>query len=282
MVGPGDGLLFSPRVAQALAGIGLLEAVPDSAILALADPDDADGDGISGRPNWVWDLAAREVVLGRFGWKSGQPSIRQQTAAAFRGDMGITSNLCPDENTTPDQLAAMDALGIPAAALASEEPDLDDKILDRVTTYLQTLAPPARREHAGPTVLRGKALFAAARCTACHAPAFQTAPDAALPELANQTIRPYTDLLLHDMGDGLADHRPEFEADGREWRTAPLWGIGLVETVNGHTHFLHDGRARNLEEAILWHGGEAEASRETFKAMSAHDRGALLKFLESL
>ncbi len=279
---PGDDLLMSPRVAQAVTGLGLLEAVPESAILALADPADSDADGISGRPNRVWDIATNTTVLGRFGWKSGQPSLLQQTASAFRGDIGITSDLCREENTTAGQLAAMEASDVPPAALTSEDPEIGEKTLDRVTTYLRTLAPPARRNHADPEVLRGKALFASLNCTACHTPTLRTAADAALPELADQTIHPYTDLLLHDMGADLADGRPEFEADGREWRTAPLWGIGLVEAVNGHTHFLHDGRARNLEEAVLWHGGEAAESRDAFKNLPADKRSDLLKFLNSL
>lgn len=261
-----EGVLISPRIAPSVHGLGLLEAVSDKDILARADELDADGDGISGRANHVYDYEAGETRLGRFGWKANQPSLRQQTASAFVGDIGITSSLFPLEND-----------GSPAA-----ETELSDKILDRVTTYLQTLAPPARRDVSDPTVLRGEQVFTAISCAKCHTPELRTRDDFPIPELGGQKIRPYTDLLLHDMGPELADNRPDFLASGQEWRTPPLWGIGLQDEVNGHTFFLHDGRARNLTEAILWHGGEAEASRDAFKALSYDDRQALLAFLNSL
>jgi CxxC motif-containing protein (DUF1111 family) len=162
------------------------------------------------------------------------------------------------------------------------ESEGSDHNLTQVLFYTPTLGVPARRKVDDPQVLKGKGLFHQAGCQGCHTPSFTTAADAAEPELANQLIRPYSDLLLHDMGDGLADNRPEFQASGREWRTPPLWGIGLTETVNGHTRFLHDGRARNLLEAILWHGGEAEGARQTVMAFDAEQRAALLAFLDSL
>lgn len=273
---PHKDLLMSPRVAPPVHGLGLLEAVPEETILGFADENDADGDGISGRPNYVWNPETKERQLGRFGWKSNQPDIRQQTAGAFLGDIGITSSIHRKDDFTPAQLALFTLPDV------GDEPDLEENILDRVVTYQLTLAPPARRDWTNPEVLRGKQLFVQAQCAVCHVPKMKTGPYEAIPELANQVIRPYTDLLLHDMGEELADQRPDFEANGREWRTPPLWGIGLTETVNGHTFFLHDGRARNLEEAILWHGGEAEASRENFKNFNATDRAAVLAFLNSL
>lgn len=267
-------VMFSPRVAPAMIGLGLLEAIPASSILALADETDADGDGISGRPNWVWNVASQMTVLGRFGWKANQPNVEQQTAAAFLGDIGITSRLFIDENCSDAQADCADAV-------TGGAPELQDDLLDDVTFYAQTLAVPARRNWDTVDVLRGKYLFQQAGCASCHTPVLETG-EHPIEALANQTVRPYTDLLLHDMGEELADHRPDFEATGREWRTPPLWGIGLQQTVNGHTYFLHDGRARNLEEAILWHGGEAEASRESFRNMNPKDRQDLLAFLQSL
>ncbi|MEO4047621.1 di-heme oxidoredictase family protein [Pseudomonas sp. CAU 1711] len=267
--------LFSARVAPPMIGLGLLEAIPESAILAAADPDDSDGDGIRGMPNRVWDDARGETVLGRFGWKAGQPGLNQQNAHAFAGDMGLTTGLLARDDCTAAQV---DCRTLPDGG----SPEVSDNILASVLFYSRNLAVPARRDVDDLEVRRGKQLFTAAGCQKCHTPSFVTATDAAEPELASQTIRPYTDLLLHDMGEGLADGRPEFLANGRQWRTAPLWGIGLTEAVNGHTQFLHDGRARNLLEAILWHGGEAERSRQAVVDFAAGERDALLAFLNSL
>ncbi|HEY0096255.1 MAG TPA: di-heme oxidoredictase family protein, partial [Archangium sp.] len=211
----------------------------------------------------------------RFGWKANQPSLRQQNAGAFRGDIGITSDLFPEEDCPPAQAACR-------AAPSGGAPELDAQKLEHVTFYTRMLAVPARRNVDDSEVLRGRRLFRELDCAACHVPRLETGIVEDAPELSKQVIFPYTDLLLHDMGAELADDRPDFEATGREWRTPPLWGIGLVETVNRHTRFLHDGRARSLEEAILWHGGEAERSREHFRELSAPDRAALLRFLESL
>ncbi len=267
--------LFSARIAPPVIGLGLLEAISDDDILANADPDDRDGDGISGRPNRVWDRASETTALGRFGWKAGQPNLNQQNAEAFANDMGLTSSLVPSDGCTPAQT---DCLAAPHGG----EPEVSDNILATVLFYSRNLGVPARRNVDAPEVLRGKTLFHRAGCQQCHTPSFTTRADAAEPELASQTIWPYTDLLLHDMGDGLADGRPEFLATGREWRTPPLWGIGLTEAVNGHTFFLHDGRARNLLEAILWHGGEAENAKQTVLQFTAEERDALLAFLNSL
>ncbi|UYP31611.1 c-type cytochrome [Pseudomonas sp. Z8(2022)] len=266
---------FSTRIAPPMIGLGLLEAIAEQDILAAADPDDADGDGISGRPNIVWDRQQQRSVLGRFGWKAGQPTLNQQNADAFANDMGLTTTLFPHDNCTAAQT---DCQAVPHGG----EPEVSDNILASVLFYSRNLGVPARRNVDAPEVLKGKGLFHQAGCQKCHTPSFTTSADAAEPELASQLIRPYTDLLLHDMGEGLADGREEFLASGSEWRTPPLWGIGLTQAVNGHTQFLHDGRARNLLEAILWHGGEAEAAKQQVLKFDADERAALLAFLNSL
>jgi CxxC motif-containing protein (DUF1111 family) len=269
----------SVRIAAPMIGLGLLEAIPDAAILANADPDDKDDDGISGRPNWVWDDAQQQVAMGRFGWKAGQPNLNQQNVHAFAGDMGLTTRLRDFDDCTPVQT---DCLAAPNGKGADGEPEVSDNILRLVLFYSRNLAVPARRDVENPQVLAGKNLFYKAGCQQCHTPQFKTRHDAAEPELANQIIRPYSDLLLHDMGEELADNRTEFQATGREWRTPPLWGIGLTQTVSGHTRFLHDGRARNLMEAVLWHGGEAQAAQRQVLAFDDAQRAALLAFLNSL
>ena len=266
--------LLSPRVAPAIVGMGLLEAIPEAGILAAADPGDADGDGISGRTNMVWDERSSGLALGRFGWKANQPTVEQQTAGAFLGDLGITSILFSEENCTEPQT---DCLAAPNGGA----PEIPADRLAKVVFYTQTLAVPAMRDVNDPQVERGARLFADAGCAVCHIPQHTTGPHD-VPAVSHQTIYPYTDLLLHDMGPDLADGRPDFEANGHEWRTPPLWGIGLVETVNGHTMFLHDGRARNLTEAILWHGGEGAPARDAFKSLSREDREDLVRFLKSL
>lgn len=267
--------LFSARIAPPMIGLGLLEAIPETAILANADPDDDNADGISGRANRVWDRERQQTVLGRFGWKAGQPTLNQQNAEAFANDMGLSSSLVPQDNCSAGQSACR-------SAPHGGEPEVTDNILASVLFYTRNLAVPARRNVDDAQVLTGKNLFHTAGCQGCHSPQFTTASEAAEPELAQQRISPYSDLLLHDMGEGLADNRSEFLANGREWRTPPLWGIGLSETVNGHTQFLHDGRARNLLEAILWHGGEATAAQRKVLTFSADERAALLAFLNSL
>jgi len=266
---------FSLRIAPPMIGLGLLEAIADADLLALADPDDSNGDGISGRANQVWDDARGQSVIGRFGWKAGQPTLNQQNAHAFAGDMGLTTSLLPADDCTAAQAACQQ---MPNGG----SPEVSDNILASVLFYSRNLAVPQRRQVDAPQVLKGKALFHQAGCASCHTPKFITRADAAEPELAGQTIRPYSDLLLHDMGPGLADQRPEFLASGQEWRTPPLWGIGLTQQVSGHTQFLHDGRARNLLEAIFWHGGEAQAARDAVSHFSRDEREALLAFLNSL
>lgn len=270
------GFMVSPRIAPQMPGLGLLEIVPEAEILAFADETDADGNGISGKANMVWDHAAQQFVLGRFGWKANQPSLSQQTAGAFNGDLGITSNLFPQDHLSPVQQQQYS--NVPNGGT----PEIPDDILTKVVRYTQALAVPARRDFEDKTVLRGKFLFEELNCSGCHRPQMSTGTGGEIAALHNQKIWPYTDLLLHDMGEALADGRPDYLASGTEWRTAPLWGIGLIKTVNGHSFLLHDGRARNIEEAILWHGGEAEKSREGFKKLGNVDREALLKFVESL
>jgi CxxC motif-containing protein (DUF1111 family) len=254
--------------------VGLLEAIPEDDIVAASDPDDSDGDGISGRPNWVTDTTTGERSLGRFGWKANVASVERQVAGAFLGDIGVTSPILPEQNCTEVQTAC-------AAAPNGGEPEISADLLEKVVFYTQTLAVPARRDLTSSEVKEGANVFAELGCSGCHQPRQETGNDP-LAALANQVIFPFTDLLLHDMGPRLADDRPDGEASGTEWRTAPLWGIGLTETVSGHTFFLHDGRARSLEEAILWHGGEAEASVEGFKALSSEQRLQLVAFLRSL
>lgn len=275
-------VMLSPRVSPQMIGLGLLEQVPAVDILAGADPDDRDGDGISGKPNMVRNPETGLVELGRFGWKAGQATIRAQSAGAFAGDIGISTPLVmhPHGDCTAAEAAC---LALPTGEQDRLGPsEAPDPVLDLVTFYSQNLAVPQRRKVGDAAVLRGKAAFYGAGCISCHTPKFVTSRDAPEAALRFQLIWPYSDMLLHDMGDGLADNRPEGEADGREWRTAPLWGVGLTERVSGHTQFLHDGRARNLTEAILWHGGEAQAARDAFAAMSEAERADLLDFVGSL
>ncbi|MEM9148007.1 MAG: di-heme oxidoredictase family protein [Pseudomonadota bacterium] len=272
----GDAMI-SPRVAQQMIGLGLLEAIPAEEILALSDPTDADGDGISGRPQIVLSAEHGVPMLGRFGHKAGMPSVREQSASAFSGDMGLSTTVFPSGHG--DCLAAQTRC---LAALTGGEPEVEDVALDLVTFYARNLAVPARRDVDDPQVLAGKRLFHETGCAACHVPKHVTHRLADRPEQSFQLIWPYTDLLLHDMGEGLADDRPEGRASGREWRTPPLWGIGLTAAVSGHNYFLHDGRARSLLEAVLWHGGEAQAARDAVAAMPKADRAALIRYLESL
>ncbi len=273
--------MISPRVAPQMIGMGLLEAIPAADILANADPDDANGDSISGKASIVWSDEYHQPMLGRFGHKAGNPTVRQQAAQAFAGDMGISSPLYPagSGECTATQTICIDA---PHGDGDDREFEIDDDGLELVTFYSRNLGVPARRDVGDPQVLRGKQVFYETGCADCHRPAFVTHRLKDRPAQSFQLIWPWTDLLLHDMGEGLADDRPEGRASGREWRTAPLWGTGLTEQVSGHSYFLHDGRARNRLEAILWHGGEAQASRDQVMDLPKSDRDALIRFLESL
>ncbi|MEY2979965.1 MAG: hypothetical protein RL562_192 [Planctomycetota bacterium] len=267
---PGDDLAIGPRIGQQLIGVGLLEAIPTATLLGRTDPDDEDGDGISGRVHVLPDGR-----IGRFGWKAEQPTIRDQVAAAFAGDLGITSPRFPNDDVTAGQ---WERLG----PEPGEQPEIDDHKLDRIAFYCATLAVPAQRDPENAAVHRGEALFHGMGCVACHVPTQKTGAAAVVDGIAEVTFRPYTDLLLHDLGPELADGTRPGDAGTSEWRTPPLWGIGLFETVNGHTRYLHDGRARDLSEAVLWHGGEAQAAREAFRCAPPADRADLLAFLQSL
>lgn len=267
------GISLNPRIAPPMIGLGLIEAIAPADLAALADPDDLDGDGISGR------LARVEGAVGRFGWKAMSPSLAHQTAVAFSNDMGLSTRLRPDP--WGDCTGAQTACQIAPHGDETEGLEIADDLLDLVVFYARHLAVPARRGTQDAEVLQGKALFYDVQCTACHVPKHATRSDAETP-LRNQLIWPYSDFLLHDMGPGLADENPTADRAGAEWRTPPLWGIGLTQTVSGHSFFLHDGRARSLEEAILWHDGEARAARDAFAALTAVERRRLIAFLESL
>jgi len=273
--------MLSPRVAPPMIGLGLLEAIPAADIVALADPEDTNGDGISGRANLVWSAEFQRIMLGRFGLKAGKATLHEQSAAAFSGDIGISTPLFPLPwgDCTARQVACRSA---PHGDQDRRKTEIDQPNMDLVTFYSRNVAVPARRAVADPDVLRGKAVFYQVGCTGCHRPKFVTHALTDRSEQSFQLIWPYTDLLLHDMGPGLADDRPEGRATGREWRTAPLWGIGLTEQVSDRATYLHDGRARTLLEAILWHGGEAQPARDRVVALSGAERHALISFLESL
>ncbi|WMS45157.1 di-heme oxidoredictase family protein [Acuticoccus sp. MNP-M23] len=275
-------VMTSLRIANPMIGLGLLDAIHPADILALADPDDADGDGISGKPSLVRDPETGALTLGRFGWKASTPSVKVQSAEAFSGDIGISTPLVTDA-FGECSIAQSECRDLPSGVQPRlGEVEAPDPILPLVAFYSANLAVPARRDLDDPEVLAGKAVFYNTGCASCHTPKFVTSRDAENRAQRFQLIWPYTDMLLHDMGEGLADGRPVGSASGQEWRTAPLWGIGLTETVNGHTNFLHDGRARNLLEAILWHGGEAQAARDKVVALDPEARAALIRYLESL
>lgn len=289
---------YSPRNGMPIFGLGLLELISDADILALADEDDANGDNISGRPNWVFDpIKAKNnddnpVSLGRFGWKASTPSVRVQSLGALRGDMGITNPLFPQESiaNTPLHESYLSRTGfVDTGSDEQGAPEADQSFSDDVVFYAETLAVPARRDVENEEVILGAQLFTQVQCSSCHHPDFTTetgelslgglvAPEG----LKGQKIYPFTDMLLHDLGEELADNRRDFTATGVEWKTRPLWGLGLTKTVNPAAGFLHDGRAATPEEAILWHGGEAEQSKTDFMALQKSDRQALVKFLMSL
>ncbi|WP_042506512.1 di-heme oxidoreductase family protein [Algibacter lectus] len=270
-----SGVLMSPRVAQQTIGLGLISALPDEEITKFEDETDSDNDGISGRANYVYNYEINERDLGKYGWKANAPTLKQQVAAALHGDMGLTTSLFSDSNCPSPQQDCADAIN-------GVTPEVTDVQLDKMLFYQAHLAVPNRRNYKDENVLKGKALFSSLNCIGCHAINQKTGTEAASDYLKNITIKPYSDFLLHDMGDDLADNRPDYLATGKEWRTQPLWGIGLISTVNGHTNLMHDGRAANIEEAILWHGGEAENIREDFKNLSVDDRENLISFVNSL
>jgi CxxC motif-containing protein (DUF1111 family) len=274
--------MLSPRLAPPVIGLGLVAMIPEAQIVAAADPDDRDGDGIAGRPNFVSTAPDGATALGRFGWKAGHATLDQQIAQALSLDIGISSALAPAGygDCTAQETACRAAPDGNTPTFGNVE--APEQVTRAIRFYVESLAVPAARDSADPQVQDGQALFAATGCTACHRPHFVTAADPARPELSRREIFPYSDFLLHDMGAGLADSRPEGLANGREWRTAPLWGLGRTPTVNGHAYYLHDGRARDLMEAILWHDGEAAAAKRRFMDLSKQARSDLLRFLESL
>lgn len=262
---------FSARIAPQLVGMGLLEAIPEEDILALADPDDADDDGVSGRPRILRDPESDVPRLGRFGWKAARHSVEAQVAAALNTDMGVMTRVFPQ----PDCGSSQEDCGSAGQELADDD-------LEHLVRYVSLLGVRARRNLADPTALEGEELFSNIGCASCHTPQYETSPHAFLAEVRGQRIHPYTDLLLHDMGPGLADSLDEEGASGAEWRTPPLWNIGLTADVSAGEAYLHDGRARTLEEAILWHGGEGATARDAYQALSEADRAAVIAFLRSL
>ena len=263
---------MSVRIGPPIFGLGLLESISEEELLKRVDPDDKNKDGISGRLNYVYDDRVGKMAIGRFGWKASQPSIYNQTAHAFLEDMGLSSPYLPQDPS----------YGQVQQDSKADDPEVTDDVVRLATFYAQSLGVPAPRRQNLPDVIYGKKLFAYIGCEKCHTSKMQTGPNSDHPFLANQSIQPYTDLLLHDMGPGLADHRSDGLANGNEWRTPPLWGIGLTQVVGGHTNFLHDGRARNLEEAIMWHDGEGRSSKDGYAKLSKKDREKLLLFLNSL
>ena len=275
---PASHLIISPRLAPHMVGLGLLEAIPIDSLEDLADPQDDNEDGISGRIAWI--NTNRGILAGRFGWRAESPSVEDQVIAAFLGDMGLTTSSAHQDTCTETQIACIDAT-------SGGVPEVSDHILSRVVTYSKTIAVPVRRKPSDRKVLAGKLLFEKVKCSACHTPSFITG-DSDIDALSGQLIWPYTDLLLHDMGPQLADLSTQANGDthqstiNREWRTAPLWGIGLANQVSEKIGYLHDGRARTIEEAILWHGGEAEQSRNDYMSLSSSDRNALITFVSDL
>ncbi len=273
--GPLEEPMISPRLAPHLTGVGLLDTIPRQTIEGFQDPNDLDADGIRGHVHYVRSDETGELTLGRFGWKAEKPSVLEQNAGAFLGDMGITSRLHRAQNCPATSDACL-------AAPTGGEPEATVQQLDRLTLYTKLTGVPLRRDADDPDVMAGEHQFFALGCAGCHRVGIHTGVDPAFPELSNQLIHPFTDLLLHDMGEALSDHRDLSEAKGQEWRTAPLWGLGLVQIVNPESGFLHDGRARSILEAILWHGGEASKSMASFSALSSAERAQVLKFLGSL
>jgi CxxC motif-containing protein (DUF1111 family) len=269
----GADVMTSVRIAPPVIGAGLLDAVVDSELLDIARRQRELG--FNGRLNYVWDAENQTTVSGRFGWKANQPNLRQQVASALLNDMGVTTSVFQSENCPPIQTSCRKR----PTGMVPEQPD---RAFNELLFYTRALGVPARRRIDDPVTARGEQLFSRAQCAVCHVQEMKTGAYPALPQLGNQVLRPYTDLLLHDMGEGLADGRPDFLAGPRDWRTPPLWGIGLSKAINGNASLLHDGRARNLTEAILWHGGEATASREAFRDMPKPERESLLAFLSSL
>lgn len=277
------GIAVSTRLPPPVFGVGLIEAIPEETILARADPNDRDGDGISGRPNWVraapWvplsePGAGSELRIGRFGRKAQTSNLLQQVTEAYHQDIGITSEFLPTENGNPLSSIPVEAVDRVA------DPEIGAATVQAVTHYIRALAPPAPGRDTEARA-EGRVLFSQVRCASCHVPVLRTGRSV-LPALTDQEVELFSDLLLHDMGDALADGRADGGATGREWKTPPLWGLRLMRRfLDGRALLLHDGRARSVEEAIMLHGGEAQRSRELFAALTPAQRRALLDFVES-
>lgn len=283
-------VMIGPRIAPQVIGMGLLEAIPaediEANVAAQQLLNDPLNKTIKGKANYVWDVVAQKKLIGRIGWKANVASVAHQTAGAFVGDIGITSMYFPNQDCMPAQ---KDCLAAPSGAEETDggiEHEIRDELLGQVIFYQNTLAPAARRNINDPQVIQGEKIFHQAQCAQCHRPSYTTGkplyPQFSSMALSNQSIHPYTDLLLHDMGEDLADGRPDFLASGSEWKTPPLWGIGLIPDVNKHQFLMHDGRANGVMEAVLWHGGEALASRNYVLQLDKKDRDALVAFVNSL
>ena len=281
-----ESTVVSMRIAPQVIGLGLLEWVSEQNLLEIAERQKKEG--LSGRPNYVIDLETERAVIGRFGWKAAQPNLKQQTAVAFHSDIGATTFFFPEKNCPQIQVGCRE---LPSAAKCGGQggctgnnfrPEVLPSRLKNITTYLQALNIPERRIEDPEETLAGEILFRDSGCASCHVPTLVTGEITILKELNNMSFHPYTDLLIHDMGEQLSDHRPEGSATGQEWRTPPLWGIGLVNTISGSLGLLHDGRAASIEEAILWHGGEALSSRQKFVDLAKPERERVIKFINSL
>jgi CxxC motif-containing protein (DUF1111 family) len=279
---PGEGMMMSPRIATAMVGLGLIDAIHPNDLMAQEDESDEDGDGISGKINWVKDKRSGDIVPGRFGWKATEPNVYQQSAHASVGDIGLSVPILPShigDCTQAQEICKRFPHGGQENLGGLEIPDIP---MDMMAFYTANLAVPERRDVDDPKVLSGKQVFYEAGCVACHTPKYVTRRDADFKQHQFQLIWPYSDFLLHDMGPDLADNRPVGDASGSEWRTAPLWGIGLAQQIDPDATFLHDGRARTLLEAVLWHGGEAQAARDYVVGLQKSQRDALVAFLNSL
>ncbi|WP_405566383.1 di-heme oxidoredictase family protein [Polaribacter sp. Asnod6-C07] len=268
----------SPRIGQQVIGLGFIDALSEQSIIENEDINDINGDGISGKANYVWNIKENKSTIGKFGWKANQPTLEQQISAAFNGDMGLTTTLFPEENCPK----GVDCSSITNGINPGEIVEVTDTQMSRMMVYMSSISVPIRRDFKTYNVQKGKELFNELACVKCHINNFTTSNFDLLPQMSNITIRPYSDFLLHDMGDALSDNSADFLASGNEWRTQPLWGLGMIEFVNDHTFLLHDGRARNVEEAILWHGGEAETSKNNYMNLSTEEREQVLSFLNSL
>ncbi len=274
---------LSPRMAPQMIGLGLLESISEQDILALADENDSNHDGISGRANRVFSRTHGKVMLGRFGYKAGNATLNDQSQAAFFYDIGLSTPLYPNGSGECSQTQKRCVQAPDGNDPQYNHLEVPQQITDLVDLYVKHIAVPKPRNTENSDVIAGKKLFNATGCNQCHVANFKTPKNSNVNKsLQNKMINPYTDLLLHDMGEGLADNRPEGVATGREWRTTPLWGIGLSSVVNDHAYFLHDGRAQTILEAILWHGGEAQRHRDKVISMSKKERQQLIKFLESI